>query len=107
MFFSEHPCKICMNELKDNNPVILCDLCVKWIHTACLGIGETQFQNLKKSPLPWCCPYCIREFPFSSVNNRDLYNIVCSSGPTNVNNYASPKVKKNQQKTKELLKKFR
>ena len=105
MFFSKHPCKICINEVNDNDPAVLCDLCEKWVHTACIGIEETQYENLKRSPLPWYCPYCITEFPFSSVNNKDLHSLALSSGPTN-NNHASPMVKKSTKKTKEFLKKF-
>ena len=59
-------------------------------------------ENLKKSPLPWYCPYCITEFPFSSVNNKDLYSLAFSSGPTNINNHASPTVKKINKKTKKI-----
>ena len=59
------------------------------------------------SPLPWYYPYFITEFPFSSVNIKDLHSLALStSGPTNVNNHASPMVKKINKKTKEFLKKF-
>ena len=51
MSFSKHPCKICINEVKDNDLAVLCDLCEKWVHTACTGIEETQYENLKRSPL--------------------------------------------------------
>ena len=72
MYFSKHPCKICINEVKDNDPAVLCDLCEKWLHTACIGIEETQYENLKRSLLPWYCSHCITEFPSSSINNKDL-----------------------------------
>ena len=96
-----------MNDVNNNDPAVLCDLCEKWVHTACIDIGETQYENLKKSPLPWYCLYCITEFPFSSVNNKDLHSLALSSGPTINNNHASPAVKKSTKKTKEFPKKFR
>ena len=66
MSLSEYSCKICSIEVKDTDPAVLCDLCGKWIHTDCASIGETQYENLKESPLPWYCPYCIMELPFST-----------------------------------------
>ena len=104
--FSKHLCKICINEVKDNDPAVLCNLCGKWVHTASIGIEETQYENLKRSPLPWYCPYCIIEFPFSSVNNKYLHSLALSGGPTNIKSCFTYG-KKNQQKTKEFLKKFR
>ena len=94
MPFSEHPCKICMNEIKDIDSAVLCDLCENWIHALCIGIGEIQYENLKKSHLAWYCPYCITEFSFFSVNNKDFHSLFLSSGPTNINNHAPTTVKK-------------
>ena len=102
MSFLKHPCKICINDVKDNDPAVLCDLCEKWVHTACIGIQETQYESLKRRHLPWYCPYCITEFPFSSVNNKDLHSLALSSGPTNINNHASPTVKKINKKKKRI-----
>ena len=100
MSFLKHPCKICINDVKDNDSAVLCDLCEKWVHTACIGIQETQYESLQRRHLPWYCPYCITEFPFSSVNNKDLHSLALSSGPTNINNRASPTVKKINKKKK-------
>ena len=83
-----------MNEVKDNDPAVLCNLCKKWIHTASISIGETQYENLKKSPLPWHCRYSITVFPFSAVNSKDLRSLALFSSPTNINNHTSPTVKK-------------
>ena len=77
----------------------------KYIHTACIEIGETQHENLQISPFPWYCPYCITDFPFSSINNKDLHSL--ASGPTIINNHASPTLKQINKKTKGFLKKFR
>ena len=90
-----------MSEVNGNDPAVLCDLCEKRVHTACIDFGETQYQNLKKSPLPCYCPYCITEFPFSSVNNKDFHSLALSSGPTsNNNNHASRAAKKINKKQK-------
>ena len=93
-----------MNEVKDNDLSDFCNLCEKWIHTAC--IGESQYKNLKKIPLSWYCPNCITEFPFSSVNNKDIHSFAFSSDPTNINNHASTMIKKINKKAKKILKEF-
>ena len=55
---------------------------------------------IRKLSLSWYCQYCIIGFPFSSVNNKVLHSLALSSGPTNINNHASPTVKKNKKKKK-------
>ena len=81
----------------------MCDLCGKWIHTDCASIGETQYENLKESPLPWYCPYCIMELPFFTVKNNDLQKLLSDSH----NNHPKPFPRKMNKKTKDFLKKFR
>ena len=39
-----------MSEVKDNDPAVLCDLCEKWVHTACIDIGETNTKIFRKVP---------------------------------------------------------
>ena len=103
MSLSEYSCKICSSEVKDTDPAVLCDLCGKWIHTDCASIGETQYENLKESPLPWYCPYCIMELPFFTVKNNDLQKLLSDSH----NNHPKPIPRKRYKKPKEFLKKFR
>ena len=61
MSLSEYSCKICSSEVKDTDPAVFCDLCgyivAMWIYTDCTSIGETQYENLKESPLPRYYPY--------------------------------------------------
>ena len=79
MPLSEYSCKICSREVKDTDPAVLCDLCGKWMHTDCTSIGETQYENLKESPLPWHCSYCIMELHFFTVKNNDLQKLLSDS----------------------------
>ena len=81
----------------------MCDLCGKCIHTDCASIGETQYENLKESPLPWYCPYCIMELPFFTVKNNDLQKLLSQSH----NNHPNQIPRKMNKKIKEFLKKFR
>ena len=98
MSLSEYSCKICSSEVKDNDPAVLCDLCEKLIHSDCASIGGTQYENLKETPLPWYCPYCIMEFPFFTVKNNDLHILLNNSH----NNHLKPIPKKNEQEDKRV-----
>ena len=100
MFLSEYSCKICSSEVKDTGPAVLWDLYGKWIHSA--SIGETQYKNLKKSPLPWYCPYCIMEPPVFTAKNNDLQKLLSDSH----NNHLKPIPRKMKKKTKQVLKNF-
>ena len=102
MSLSECSCKICSSEIKNTDQAVLCDLYGKWIHTYCASIGETQYENLKESPLPWYCPYHIMELPFFTVKNNDLQKLLSDSH----NNRPKPIPRKMNKKTKEFLKKF-
>ena len=63
MSFSKRPSKICINEVKDNDPAVLCNLCEKWVHAACIGIEETQYENLKKIPCHGTARIALQSFP--------------------------------------------
>ena len=73
------------------------------MHTDCASNRETQYKNLKESPLPWYCPYCIIKLPFSTVKNNDLQKIINDSH----NNDPKLFPGKMNKKTKDFLKKFR
>ena len=64
--------------------------------------GKPSTKNLKESPLPWYCPYCIMELPFSTVKNHDLQKIINDSH----NNHPKLFPRKMNKKTKDFLKKF-
>ena len=51
MSLSEYSCKIYGSEVKDTDPVVLCDLRGKWIHSDCASIGETQYEKFLKKVL--------------------------------------------------------
>ena len=96
MSLSEYFCNICSSEVKETDLAVLCDLCEKWIHTNCASIGETQYENLKKSPLLWYCPYYIMELPFFTVKNKDLHILL--NDPHN--NHPKPILKKGTRRQK-------
>ena len=102
MSLSEYCFKICSSEIKDTDPAVLCDLCGKWIHTDCASIGGTQYENLKESPLPWDCPYCIMELLFFTFKNNDIQKLLSDSH----NNHPKRIPRKRYKKPKEFLKKF-
>ena len=64
------------DEVGDNGGSVQCDLCNKWNHTRCLNIGSEQYEKLKKDLLPWYCPNCAMEIPFSTLSNKDLKTVL-------------------------------
>ncbi len=43
------PCGSCSNPVKSNQKGVCCDVCNKWFHTRCLGIPDTEYQQLQQS----------------------------------------------------------
>ena len=73
MSLSEYSCKICNSKVKDtDHPAVLCSLCGKWIHTDCTSIGETQYENLKETPLPYYGTVPIASWNFPSLQSKTM-----------------------------------
>ena len=45
-------CRLCSDEVGDNDDSVQCDLCNKWNDSKCLNIDAEQYEKLKKDPLP-------------------------------------------------------
>ena len=63
---------MCSDEVGDNDDSVHCDLCNKWNHTRCFNIDAEQYEKRKKDPLPWYCPNCAMEIPFSTLSNKSI-----------------------------------
>ena len=72
-----YPCGTCKIEVKNEDESVQCDLCDKWSHAFCVDISSAEYEKLKISTLPWYCPICAKEMPFSSLSNRE-FNIFLS-----------------------------
>ncbi|PRP81269.1 hypothetical protein PROFUN_04504 [Planoprotostelium fungivorum] len=53
-------CPICSKTYDDSEtaPMVCCDGCDKWIHAACDGISETQYNEMVNSTAHYYCPSC-------------------------------------------------
>ena len=67
-------CGLCSDEVGDNDNSVQCDLCNKWNHTRLMQ--NNKYEKLKKDPLPWYCPNCAMEMPFSTVSNKGLKSVL-------------------------------
>ena len=95
---------MCSDEVGDNDDSVQCDLCNKWNHTRCLNIDAEQYEKLKKDPLPWYCPNCAMEIPFSTLSKKGLKTVLFEgSSKTLPKSFSKPFHKK----TTEKLKSFR
>ena len=98
------PCGLCSDEVGDNDDSVQCDLCNKWNHTRCLNIDAEQYEKLKKDPLPWYCPNCAMEIPFSTLSNKGLKTVLFGGSSKTLPKSSSKPFNK---KTTEKLKTFR
>ena len=57
---NQQKCPDCMNEVKDNEYGLECDLCQKWYHINCQSIGKTVYNILNKrnDQIHWFCKDC-------------------------------------------------
>ncbi len=66
-----------------------CEICLKWLHTKCVGIDTAEYSRLQHSSESWGCPDCFTSaFPFwncSTVNSDDDKSISASPGCSAIN----------------------
>ena len=97
-------CGRCKIEVENENELVQCELCDKWNHVFCVDISSAEYEKLKPSARPWCCPKCANEMPYSSLSNKES-NIFFFRNPS----YPSAQAvlsKKVDKRTKEILKKL-
>ena len=70
----------------------------------CVDISSAEYEKLKFSTLPWYCPICTKEMPFSSLSNKE-FDIFLSRHPLHHSAQAIPS-KKIDKCTKEILHKL-
>ena len=59
---------------------------------------------MKKNPLPWSCPACMSEIPFSQMNNKEFKNLLY---PTNSLQQPLQTIKKSNKEIKDLMARFK
>ena len=68
---------ICSRPVNRNDKAIRCDSCFHWIHYKCNGLSLNDFCLLQSSNEVWYCKHCIASiFPFSSVDDSELHNLM-------------------------------
>ena len=69
----QYPCKICKNEVKDNDPSRCCDMCNMRSHIGCVNISPKTYIKLQDDDVSaWYRPICIRSLPFSDLRAKEL-----------------------------------
>ena len=84
----EYPCRVCRDEVTNEDSSIQCDLCDQWSHIDCIGISIRKYEKLKSDSSPWYCSIYLSEFPFFQMNNNELKSFLkiskISATPTQV-----------------------
>ena len=100
----QYPCGVCKLEVNDNDDAVQCDLCDRWNHINCVEINKQKFEKLRKDPVPWYCPACMSEIPFSQMNNKEFKNLLY---PTNTLQQPLQNIKKSNKEIKDLMARFK
>ena len=74
----KHPCGICQKSVGVKHKAICCDICNRWIHTACNNLDRKTYSKLQESNKNWFCITCIKkEIPFASqIMNSKIFIVV-------------------------------
>ena len=96
----QYPCGVCKLKVNVKDDSVQCDLCNRWNHNNCVDIKKRKYEKLKKDPLPWYCPACMSEIPFSQMNNKEFKNLLY---PTNTLQQPPQMIKKSNIEIKDLM----
>ena len=73
----EYPCSSCTKNVNKNHRAVLCDSCEMWIHIKCNYLNLTDYNKLKRDPLPFLCINCLNQtIPFSKLTDNELIPLI-------------------------------
>ena len=67
-------------------------------------VNKQKYEKLKKDPLPWYCPACMSEIPFSQIKYKKLKNLLY---PKNALQQPLQIIKKSNKEIKDLMARFK
>ena len=105
----QYSCGTCKIEVKNNKgESVQYDLCDKCNHVFCVNVSSAEYEKLKVSTLPWYCPICAKEMPFSILSNKE-FNTFLSRNPSHPSAQAVPskKIEKTYKKDLKKVKGFK
>ena len=53
-------CKVCLEDVKELDKGINCDVCACWHHTKCIQMNDASYKFFMKEKLQWVCSDCIK-----------------------------------------------
>ena len=65
-------CKICQDNVAENEKGINCDLCENWYHCKCIKMNDAIYKFYSKENQPWACSKCIE----NKREKNELYDLV-------------------------------
>ena len=96
MIKQKFPCGICLKNVRESQPSILCNNCNFYVHITCSEVSPSEYKTLADEPdeVPWFCKKCTiadREsiFPFGTVENEILSDLFELDKPSVVDSLPS------------------
>ena len=93
------PCNICNKNVTPSMKAIQCDSCNKWIHIKCNDISAVEYDYFSSTndDIDWNCLYCTlkfnhEKFPFTLVDDVDIYKLINSDSVNFSKFIPSPKI---------------
>ena len=70
---ARYPCSVCLKNVTDDHPSLLCPYCQLWSHNKCNDIKRKEYKvHQKNEDEPFCCQKCLENIPFNSLNSNEF-----------------------------------
>ena len=93
-------CISCNKSVRNNQNLIYCNSCCKWIHLKCSSISKNEFLSLSNDSSDWFCNKCLEcIFPFNNFQD-DFEFYCCLFNLSSSNKLNASLIKNSQQLTK-------
>ena len=68
-----YPCSVCLGNVWDGDPALLCPYCDLWSHNRCNKIKSKEYKKHQNNPEEhFCCLKCLENIPFNSLNSTEF-----------------------------------
>lgn len=71
----DYPCRVCGEEVHDDDRALQCESeCMLWFHAECANVGNEEYDSLSRSNSIWECPTC-KSSGLPALNSVDAVDV--------------------------------
>ena len=72
-----YPCSVCLKNVEDGHPSLLCPYCGLWSHNKCNDIKSKEYKlHQKDEDKYFCCQKCQQTLPYQSLNSNEFVSFL-------------------------------